>query len=183
MPTVPSKAAKRKESASGAQSDLDLLETVQRMLLRMGIASTLYRNRRPAGETSLPDGHGGSADYRTKAQHELAISKDNVQRFAERIGFMDTDKQARLGMLLNTYIRRYNRERFLATVESLTAEGTEEVFDIQVPGVNAFDANGFFVHNCGEQPLLPYESAIWAPSTWRTCSQRRTGTRGSTTTS
>ncbi len=141
-----------------AQSDLDLLETVQRMLLRMGIASTLYRNRRPAGETSLPDGHGGSADYRTKAQHELAISKDNVQRFAERIGFMDTDKQARLGMLLNTYIRRYNRERFLATVESLTAEGTEEVFDIQVPGVNAFDANGFFVHNCGEQPLLPYES-------------------------
>ncbi|HEX8042320.1 LAGLIDADG family homing endonuclease [Candidatus Deferrimicrobium sp.] len=141
-----------------AQSNLELLETVQRMLLRIGIASTLYRNRRPPGETSLPDGHGSSADYRTKAQHELAISNDNVQRFADRIGFMDTDKQARLVKLLNSHTRRYNRERFLATVDSFTTEGTEEVFDIQVPGVNAFDANGFFVHNCGEQPLLPYES-------------------------
>ena len=27
-----------------------------------------------------------------------------------------------------------------------------------MPGVNAFDANGFYVSNCGEQVLLPYES-------------------------
>ncbi|MEM2577202.1 MAG: adenosylcobalamin-dependent ribonucleoside-diphosphate reductase, partial [Candidatus Bathyarchaeia archaeon] len=30
--------------------------------------------------------------------------------------------------------------------------------DVKIPGLNAFDANGFYVHNCGEQPLLPYES-------------------------
>jgi ribonucleoside-diphosphate reductase alpha chain len=51
-----------------------------------------------------------------------------------------------------------NRERFLGTFESLEPAGEEEVFDVQVPGVNAFDANGFYVHNCGEQPLLPYEA-------------------------
>ena len=34
----------------------------------------------------------------------------------------------------------------------------EDVYDVRVPGVNAFDANGLYVHNCGEQPLLPYEA-------------------------
>ena len=51
-----------------------------------------------------------------------------------------------------------NRERFLATVASVEPDGCEVVYDVQVPGANAFDANGLFVHNCGEQPLLPYEA-------------------------
>jgi len=46
----------------------------------------------------------------------------------------------------------------MATIISITEAGTEEVYDVQVPGVNAFDANGFIVHNCGEEPLLSYES-------------------------
>ncbi|WP_455240859.1 ribonucleotide reductase N-terminal alpha domain-containing protein [Methanothermobacter tenebrarum] len=45
-----------------------------------------------------------------------------------------------------------------ATVKDIIPDTIETVYDIQVPGVNAFDANGFYVHNCGEQPLLPYES-------------------------
>ena len=43
-------------------------------------------------------------------------------------------------------------------VTGIEPAGTQEVFDVHVPGVNAFDANGFYVHNCGEQALLPYES-------------------------
>ncbi len=141
-----------------AQSNLDILETVQRMLLRMGIASVLYENRRPAGESRLPDGRGGLSVYRTKPQHELVISRDNVAEFSARIGFRDTVKQGRLESLLRSYARRPNRERFLATIDSVVPEGIDEVYDVQVPGANAFDANGLFVHNCGEQPLLPYES-------------------------
>jgi ribonucleotide reductase alpha subunit len=34
----------------------------------------------------------------------------------------------------------------------------EDVYDMQVPGYNNFVANGIVVHNCGEVPLLPYES-------------------------
>ncbi|BDH79245.1 hypothetical protein MTTB_06240 [Methanothermobacter tenebrarum] len=45
-----------------------------------------------------------------------------------------------------------------ATVKDIIPDTIETVYDIQVPGINAFDANGFYVHNCGEQPLLPYES-------------------------
>lgn len=37
-------------------------------------------------------------------------------------------------------------------------DGQKKVFDAQVPGVHAFDANGFHVHNCGEQFLGHKES-------------------------
>ncbi len=143
-----------------AQSDLSRLEAVQRMLLRLGIASTLYRNRRSEGESLLPDGKGGTKHYATKAQHELVISGSNLHLFNERIGFADTEKQARLDQLLAGYKRRLNRERFVAEVESITADGREDVFDVQVPGINTFDGNGLHAHNCGEQPLPPYGACL-----------------------
>ena len=43
------------------QSSLPLLESVQRMLLRMGIASTVYLERHASGIKHLPDGRGGLA--------------------------------------------------------------------------------------------------------------------------
>jgi ribonucleoside-diphosphate reductase alpha chain len=141
-----------------AQSDLAVLEAVQRMLLRLGIAGRIYQGRRPAGSASLPDGRGGRRYYATREQHELVLANDNLLRFQQLIGFADADKRSRLEDLLRKYRRRPNRERFLATVRSLTPAGREEVYDIRVPAIHAFDANGLVVHNCGEQPLLPYES-------------------------
>ncbi|MGQ9780291.1 MAG: LAGLIDADG family homing endonuclease [Bacillota bacterium] len=141
-----------------AQSDLEFLQAVQRMLLRLGIASVIYSERRPAGEKLLPDGKGGRRRYPVKAQHELVISGENLVLFHERVGFGDPEKAAKLRALLASYRRRLNRETFTATVLSVTDEGVEEVYDVRVPGINAFDANGFYVHNCGEQPLLPYEA-------------------------
>ena len=140
-----------------AQSDLALLQAAQRMLLRLGIASRLYRDRRPAGTALLPDGRGGEREYPTRAQHELTVSGESLERFAELVGFTDQAKALRLAALLSQYGRQLDRERFVARVESVEPDGTEEVFDVQVPGLNAFDANGFYAHNCGEQPLLPYD--------------------------
>ncbi|WP_459939603.1 LAGLIDADG family homing endonuclease [Desulfonatronum parangueonense] len=141
-----------------SQSDMQRLRVVQRMLLRLGIASTIYENRRPAGHKILPDGKGGQISYPILPQHELVISAENLERFADIIGFRDTRKQSRLKTLLGSYRRNMNRERFLATVDSLSLIGEQPVFDVTVPQVHAFDANGFMVHNCGEQPLLPYEA-------------------------
>jgi len=141
-----------------AQSDLATLQAVQRMLLRLGIASTIYENRRPEGLALLPDGRGASRDYPTKAQHELVISGENLGRFQECINFRDEDKEFRLRTLLAGYKRRLNRETFLAEFVTLESDGEEQVFDVQVPGVNCFDAMGLVAHNCGEQPLLPYEA-------------------------
>ncbi len=143
-----------------SQSDLARLETVQRMLLRLGIASSVYKNRRTEGLSHLPDGKGGYADYAVAAQHELVISGENLTTFAEVVGFADGSKQDRLTQALYRYKRALNRERFIARVISVEAAGDEDVYDVQVPGVNTFDGNGFHAHNCGEQPLPPYGSCL-----------------------
>jgi ribonucleoside-diphosphate reductase alpha chain len=143
-----------------AQSDLSRLEAAQRMLLRIGVVSRLYRDRRPAGESLLPDGRGDRRNYATLAQHELVISGDNILLYAERVGFSDFTKANRLKALLSRYRRELNRERFTATVEAVHADGVEDVFDVQVPGINTFDGNGLHAHNCGEQPLPPYGACL-----------------------
>lgn len=141
-----------------AQSDMERLRAVQRMLARFGITSSIYANRREKMTKPMPNGKMGTSTYETKPQHELIISKDNLKIFAEQIGFCDTMKKSRLTAVLSLYRREPNRVRFTTTVDTVTPDGTEEVYDVQVPGINAFDANGIMVHNCGEQPLLPYEA-------------------------
>jgi len=142
-----------------AQSDLPRLEAVQRMLLRLGVASTIYQ-RRKAGYSRLPDGKGDMKDYVTKVQYELVISGENLLQFRDKVGFTDMDKARRLQAAMGNYQRALNRERFVARVENITADGVEDVYDIQVPGINTFDANGLHAHNCGEQPLPPYGSCL-----------------------
>ena len=141
-----------------AQTDLLRLEAAQRMLLRLGIFSTIYPNRRAEGANLLPDGKGGHKLYPTAPFHELVICNDNLVTFHEAIGFSDSTKAARLSTLLGAYRRELNRERFVARVKTVTEDGTADVYDVTVPVCHAFDANGFVVHNCSEQPLLPYES-------------------------
>jgi ribonucleoside-diphosphate reductase alpha chain len=136
-----------------SQSNLFLLEAAQRMLLRLGIASRIYKNRRLEGTKILPDGRGGKKEYHVQSQHELVISGSNMLSFSELINFNDTQKSSRLEGLLSSYKRTLNRERFVATVEDIIDLPEEDVFDVQIPTVHAFDANGLYAHNCGEQPL------------------------------
>lgn len=141
-----------------AQSDYKTLQAVQRMLLRLGIGSVIYKNRRPEGLRSLPDGGGKLKSYLCKAQHELVISNENILYFAERVGFNDSKKAEKLDKIIKKYKRKVNRERFIATIEKIVFTGRKHTFDLRVLDVNRFDANGFIVHNCGELPLLPFES-------------------------
>ncbi len=143
-----------------AQSSLARLEAAQRMLLRLGVASVIYTNRRGAGVRKLPDGRGGVAIYPTAPQHELVIAGDNLAQFARLVGFSDRAKGRRLDVILSGYTRALNRERFCAEVLSIEPDGEAEVYDVQIPGRNAFDANGLIAHNCGEQPLPPYGACL-----------------------
>jgi len=130
-----------------------LLLDVQRLLLNFGIVSRLYRNRKPNQMTAMPDGKGGGALYHTSAYHELVISKDNLVRFSENVGFLTRRKQDALEACLDRCMRGPYREDYLATFESLEYQGEEEVYDLTEPLTHSFVANGIVVHNCGEQGL------------------------------
>jgi len=130
-----------------------LLEGVQRLLLNFGIAGTIYRDRRIEGKRSLPNGKGGHSEYNCQSYHELVIARVNLRTFAEKIGFLQQEKQDKLDARLQGYARALNRESFTATFESLTPDGEEMVYDLTEPESHLFIGNGILLHNCGEQPL------------------------------
>jgi ribonucleoside-diphosphate reductase alpha chain len=140
------------------QNDLDVLRKVQLMLLNFGIASRIFKDRRNELVRQMPDGKGGEKWYVFKACHELAISKDNLERFRQEIGFLLDDKNSKMDDRLSLAEKGPYREYFTATFERLDVEGEENVYDLTVPMTHSFIANGIVVSNCGEQPLLPFES-------------------------
>jgi intein/homing endonuclease len=108
------------------QNSLAQLEAVQRMLLRLGIASEIQQN-------------------------ELIIANDNLVYFQQLIGFQNLVRSMQLSSLCHRHKAGTPQEfRFTATVDKLTPDSTEPVYDCTVPGPARFDANGLVVHNCGE---------------------------------
>ena len=98
-------------------------------------------------------------DYLTRNGHELVVSKDNLLRFRDEIGFLHESKASKLDQLLLSYGKRGPyQEYYTATVEALDDLGEEDVYDLSEPLTNSFIANGIVVHNCGEQWLGPYEN-------------------------
>ena len=141
-----------------SQSNQELLEAVQRMLARLGIISKIYKERRHAGTKLLPNSKRELQEYTIKAQHELVIASENLILFNEIIGFTRLDKKEKLNTIVANYKRAPNKEKYYARISSVEEISAEDVYDASIPGVNAFDANGLYVHNCGEQFLLDYES-------------------------
>ncbi|NEN30508.1 hypothetical protein G3V74_23825, partial [Escherichia coli] len=94
-------------------------------------------------------------DYHCKETFRLIIGANHAKKFVDEIGFIHTDK-ARKAEEHFSNRKRFYKKPFTATVESLTEIGEQEVWDITVEDVHAFDANGVFVHNC-EQPLESME--------------------------
>ena len=140
-----------------ASNGLGDLQAAQRMLARLGIIATIYENRRTAHLKELPDGKGGSATYACAANHELVISAANIPIFIKRIGFVDPDKKERCSSVMGAYRRSLNAETYASTVTRKASVGYEPVYDCTVEDVHAFDANGVYVHNCGEITLRSKE--------------------------
>jgi ribonucleoside-diphosphate reductase alpha chain len=130
------------------RKDVHFLQALQRMLLRLGMVGRIAEEHRPDGTMSSEE-DGEQKSSSGKIRHELLITNNNVQYFDQLVGFANPVKQARLKQLLTSYKRVLNRERFTVTAKGILPQSIEDVYSVRVPGVNAFDANGFYVHNGG----------------------------------
>lgn len=139
-----------------SQINLDNLKKVQRMLLRLGINSTVYETRREAGYRDMPDGKGGMKSYFCQASHELVISKNNIKTFADVINFEEPAKKERLKKSLESYTKGIYTDSFSDAIKSIEYIGEEEVYDVTIDTVHEFDANGLRAHNC-EVSLKPMQ--------------------------
>jgi len=142
-----------------SSSKLNNLEVIQRMLLRLGIVSSVVKNRRNERVSLLPDGKGGLKEYQVKSQHELIISKENILIFNDRIGFKEEPKQKKLNAALSKLEKRgLYKEYFMDKIKSIKPIGFEDVYDCTIEDVHEFDCNGISTHNCGEITLSESDS-------------------------
>jgi len=119
-----------------ASTSPGLLRDVQVVLTLFGIASAIKEKQNP-GRTGV---------------HELIIKGYSASLFKELIGFESIDRIEELSH------RKTGKDSVWATVESVEYVGMRDFYDFTVPGVHAYIANGLLNHNCGEEPLLPWEA-------------------------
>lgn len=127
------------------QSDLERLKMVQRMLLMFGVVSTIYPDRRPAGTSILPNGHGGSKAYDVWAHHELVIAKSNLDMFQRRIGFSQPEKREKLRSSFLKRKRRLNQELFITNVISISTPFEDDVLLFETINDCPIVINGFII--------------------------------------
>jgi len=133
-----------------------LLKEVQILLLNLGIKSRIYnRSRAPRKVFSYTTKSGELREYVSDGiLFELNISRDNIPKFLEKVGFICNKHLEKIKKL----DRSYYSDRFEEKVVRIECIGEKEVFDITEPVTHSMICNGLILHNCGEQPLLPYES-------------------------
>src|SRR3989338_2027659 len=137
---------------------IKLLKDVQILLLNLGIKSVIYNRSRPK-RYNLFRYTTKNGELRTYFSdgilYELGIFGANIEKFEKEIGFIGTRKNLRLN---NIKMRKRRIQEFVDKVVSIEHAGLKEVYDLTEPITHSMICNSIVVHQCGEQPLLPYES-------------------------
>lgn len=130
---------------------------------------------KPNDDTFTPDFEQHSSDYYNRFFKSLDIDCDDKGHSVihTNLDKNSTSIMQRMLLRLGIYskICRYKNRHaletwyppptnYVATVKSITPDKIVNVYDCTVPGVNSFDANGFYVHNCAEQSLNNMESCV-----------------------
>ena len=136
---------------------LKLLKGVQLLLINFGIKSKIYnRSRKEREGFEYISKAGEKRIYKLDGIcFELSISKNAVPIFLEKVGFLCGKHHLKIEKLLS---KGYYNNPFIEEIKNIEFYGKEEVYDLTEPCTHSFIANGIIISNCGEQPLLPYES-------------------------
>ncbi|MFQ5868169.1 MAG: LAGLIDADG family homing endonuclease, partial [bacterium] len=155
--TIDSSRAIRLSSAS-----IELLKEVQLLLLGFSIKGKIYtRSREREYAFVYVKANGEEKKYPERDYYELIISRESRDKFAEKIGFYLFENEEKLKKREGI---RSRPEIWSDQIKSMQYAGREEVFDLTEPETLTWITNGFISLDCGEQPLLPYESCL-APET------------------
>lgn len=137
---------------------LENLENLQIALNALGIYSKIYKNRNKSlnGVNTLPDGKGGSKEYSVQLSHELVITKEGIDKF-NNLGFLNIEKRRIINLILDSYKRSFNKTSYFEEIVAINTVNTlDSVYDCSVEfGIEAFECNGFMVHNCFEISFTP----------------------------
>jgi len=135
-----------------------LIKQTQQLLLNLGIKSKIYnRSRKPReGLFLYIDKTGRQKAYGSDGVlFELGIFGESRERFKSLIGFLNDKKNKRLN---NIIYKRFFKQKFEEKIISIENIGKHKVYDLTEPFTHSMIVNGIITHQCGEQPLLPYES-------------------------
>ena len=135
-----------------------LLQQVQIILLNLGIKSSIYDRSRPSRKSFTYENKAGeTVEYETDGTlYELNITSDSLRKFANKIGFLMDRKNKLLNEIIQT--KNLYSDKMYEKIDNIKYIGKEKVYDLTEPYTHSFIGNGFVIHNCGEQPLLPYEA-------------------------
>lgn len=126
-----------------SQSDLNRLEAIQRMLMRFGIQSTITKVKEK-GKMKIQD-----RICNIKSAYKLYIGASNVIKFNKKIGFKNPEKSKNVLMAIQNCDKcKLYKEDYLVKVVSIKYKGMKNVYDITVPNIECFSANGILAHNC-----------------------------------
>lgn len=136
---------------------LKLLKQTQIILINLGIKTTIYNRSRKARQIfPYQTIKGVEKTYTSDGIcFELQISRENIKAFVSQIGFLGIKHIDKIKKLQNY---EFYKETFEDQISFKRIIGQKEVFDLTEPVTYSFITNGFISLDCGEQPLLPYES-------------------------
>ncbi len=129
-----------------------LLQQVQLLLLSQGIPATLTSEKKSENKNIK------GKSYKTMPTFRLIISGERAWTFYKNIGLLG--KKAEKAEKLFGNKKQYNtlhRYEYVGIKEIVPA-GKEKVYDIKAPPTFTWITNGVLSLDCGEQPLLPWES-------------------------
>ncbi len=129
---------------------IDFLKDIQILLTTFGIYSeiTSKSNTDDKNNTTYPYNKiSSNEDY-----NELIISGYSLKLFKDIIGFEDITKMEKLTL------QNIDKDSIWITISNIKKLDRVDFYDFTVPKYHNYIANGILNHNCGEEPLYPYES-------------------------